>query len=178
MLSHACSWCPYCIVFCFKYFTAKLMLVPVFQLCCAHNCHVDAHAKNIPALIINVLCPILCKHKLLTQQLTVKFLPHPQLGGTSGVSVCTLVLHVHWLCLYSCFIVSQRPDQCTQAAQYRRLPTNQGPAGGYSSDQSEAEKIRHPHRVTESGTNQRIIYRSNYPYYAIWTEKIPYKETK
>ena len=126
------------------------MLVPVFQLCCAHNCHVDAHAKNIPALIINVLCPILCKRKLLTQQLTVKFLPHPLLGGTSGVSVCTLVLYVHWLCLYSCFMVSQRPDQCTQAAQYRRLPTNQGPAGGYSSDQSEAEKIRHPHRVTES----------------------------
>ena len=29
---------------------------------------------------------------------------------------------------------------------YRRLPTNQGPAGGYSSDQSEAEKF-----VTDTG---------------------------
>ena len=120
------------------------MLVPVFQLCCAHDCNVNAHAKNIPALIINVLCPILCKRKLLTQQLTVKFLPHPLLGGTSGVSVCTLVL-----CLYSCLVVSKGPDQCTQAAQYRPRPTNQGP-DSESSGQSEAEKIRQSDRVTES----------------------------
>ena len=31
------------------------------------------------------LCPILCKRKLLTQRLTAKYLPSPQLGGTSGV---------------------------------------------------------------------------------------------
>ena len=120
------------------------MLVPIllhyFWLCCVHDCNVDAHANNIPTLFITaVLCPILCKRKLLTQQLTVKFLLHPKLGGTLGVSVCTLVLYVHWLCLYNCLVVSQRPDQCTQAAQYKRRPTNQGPASE-SSDQSDCLK--------------------------------------
>ena len=139
-------------VYCSKYSTAKLMIVPIllhyFWLYLAHDCNVNAHAKNIPTLLMSVLCLILCKRKLLTQRLTVKFLLHPKLGGTSGVSVCTLVLYVHWLCLYSCLVVSQRPDQCTQAAQYKRRPTNQGPASE-SSDQSEAEKIRLSQRVTE-----------------------------
>ena len=34
---------------------------------------------------------------------------------------------------------------------YRRLPTNQGPAGGYSSDQSEAEKICDRHWTPDVG---------------------------
>ena len=49
----------------------------------------------IPTLFMTVLCSILCKCKLLTQRLTAKFLLHPQLGGTSGVSECTHVLYVH-----------------------------------------------------------------------------------
>ena len=44
---------------------------------------------------MTVLCSILCKCKVLTQRLTAKFLLHPQLGGTSGVSECTHVLYVH-----------------------------------------------------------------------------------
>ena len=160
-IKHWENWVLYCsvilshnahAVYCSKYSTAKLMIVPIllhyFWLCLAHDCNVNAHAKNIPTLLMSVLCPILCKRKLQTQRLTVKFLLHPKLGGTSGVSVCTLVL-----CLYSCLVVSKGPDQCTQAAQYRPRPTNQWP-GSESSDQSEAEKIRHP----ESGTNQSIIY--------------------
>ena len=79
-------------VYCLKYFTAKLTLVPIFlhyfYLYCAHDCNIDAHAKNIPTLFMNDFV-------LLTQQLTLKFLLHPPLGGPSGVSVCTLVLYVH-----------------------------------------------------------------------------------
>jgi len=45
-------------------------------------------------------------------------------------------------------VVSQGPDQCTQAAQYRPRPTNQGP-DSESSGQSEAEKIRQSDRVRE-----------------------------
>jgi hypothetical protein len=59
-----------------------------------------------------------------------------------------LCVHMYTDLLYRCLVVSLGLDQCTQTVQYiprstyRRLPTNQGPAGGYSSDQSEAEKIR------------------------------------
>ena len=87
------------VVYCSKYLTAKVMLMPItlhyFWLCLAHDCNVNAHAKNIPTLLMNVLCPILCKRKLLTQRLKAKFLVPPQLGGTSGVSECTHVLYVH-----------------------------------------------------------------------------------
>ena len=135
---------------CFKYFTAKSTLVSIllhyFLLCCSHDCNVDAHAKNIPTLVV-VLCPILCQRKLLTQQLTTKFLLLST--HSSGAPRGYLCVHMYTDWLYRCLVVSLGLDQCTQAVQYiprptyRRLPTNQGPAGGYSSDQSEAEKIRH-----------------------------------
>ena len=59
--------------------------------------------------------------------------------------------------LYNCLVVSQGPDQCMQAAQYRRCPTNQGP-GSESSDQSEASKRRQT-LPSPPLQNHIIIYR-------------------
>ena len=105
------------VVYCSKYLTAKVMLVPImlhyFWLCLARNCNVNAHAKNIPTLLMTVLCPILCKRKLLiTQRLKAKFLVPPQLGGTSGVSVCT---PVQWL--YISLVINQGTYQSVQTVQ-------------------------------------------------------------
>ena len=107
-IKHWENWVLYCsvilshnahVVYCSKCLTAKFMIVPIllhyFWICLAHDCNINAHAKNIPTLLMSVLCPILCKRKLQTQWLTVKFLLHPKLGGTSGVSECTHVLYVH-----------------------------------------------------------------------------------
>jgi hypothetical protein len=124
------------VVYCSKHLTAKVMLVPImlhyFWLCLAHDCNVNAHAKNIPTLLMTVLCPILCKRKLLiTQRLKAKFLVPPQLGGTSGVSVCT---PVQWL--YISLVINQGTYQSVQTVQtspnqsgtsIRRALTNQKP---------------------------------------------------
>ena len=112
MLAHNAT-----VVYCSKYLTAKVMLVPImldyFWLCLAHDCNVNAHAKNIPTLLMTVLCPILCKRKLLiTQRLKAKFLVPPQLGGTSGVSVCT---PVQWL--YISLVINQGTYQSVQTVQ-------------------------------------------------------------
>ena len=115
-MKHLENWVLYCsvilshnthAVYCSKYSTAIVMLVPImlhyFWLCLAHDCNVNAHAKNIPTLLMTMLCPILCKRKLLiTQRLKAKFLVPPQLGGTSGVSVCT---PVQWL--YISLVINQ-----------------------------------------------------------------------
>ena len=69
----------------------------------------------IPTLFMTVLCSILCKCKLLTQRLTAKFLLHPQLGGTSGVSECTHVLYVHCT-----FILGSARALTSLYRQYRR----------------------------------------------------------
>ena len=86
------------VVYCSKYLSAKVMLVPImlhyFGLCLAHDCNVNAHAKNIPTLLMTMLCPILCKRKLLiTQRLKAKFLVPPQLGGIC-VYTCTVTVHL------------------------------------------------------------------------------------
>ena len=46
---------------------------PESRYFCQYCCNVDAHAKNIPTLVV-VLCLIFCQPKLLTQRLTTKFL--------------------------------------------------------------------------------------------------------
>ena len=105
------------VVYCSKHLTAKVMLVPImlhyFWLCLDHDCNDNVHAKNIPTLLMTVLCPILCKRKLLiTQRLKAKFLVPPQLGGTSGVSVCT---PVQWL--YISLVINQGTYQSVQTVQ-------------------------------------------------------------
>ena len=84
---------------------------------------------------MTVLCSILCKCKLLTQRLTAKFLLHPQLGGTSGVSECTHVLQVHWLWMYSC-LVSAR----ALTSLYRQYRGRQNHCQKLAPDQSGALK--------------------------------------
>ena len=125
-IEHWENWVLYCSVmlshnahalYCSKYLTAKLVIVPIllhyFWLCLAHDCNVNAHAKNIPTLLMTMLCPILCKRKLLiTQRLKAKFLVPPQLGGTSGVSVCT---PVQWL--YISLVINQGTYQSVQTVQ-------------------------------------------------------------
>ena len=58
-------------VYCLKYFTLKLTLVPIllhyFYLCCAHDCNIDAHAKNIPTLFMTVLFLWMCVHMYCAQ---------------------------------------------------------------------------------------------------------------
>ena len=140
------------------------MLVPIllhyFWLCCAHDCNVDAHANNIPTLFITaVLCPILCKRKLLTQRLKAKFLLHPQLGGTSGVYMCTYVLQVHWLWMYSC-LVSAR----ALTSLYRQYRGRQNHCQKLAPDQSGALK-----KLTSAPTKPLT---HNYDHYIMMIEDV------
>ena len=117
---------------CFKYFTAKSTLVSIllhyFLLCCSHDCNVDAHAKNIPTLVV-VLCPILCRRKLLTQRLTAIARGH--LGGicvyTCALTDCTDASWSAWSWtsvhrLYSIYLTQPIRDQLAATALTNQRP--------------------------------------------------------
>ena len=130
------------------------ILLHYFWLCLNHVCNVNAHAKNIPTLLMTVLCPILCK--LLTQQPTAKFLLHPQLGGTSGVwYIC-----VHLYCTYSdCdhTFVSCQPwhlPVCTDSTEVARTT-----ARDRRLSQSDCQKNLH----TNGRKSRKVTYRARLP---------------
>ena len=97
----------------------------------------------IPTLFMTVLCSILCKCKLLTQRLTAKFLLHPQLGGTSGVSECTHVLYVH------CTFILGSARALTSL--YRQYRLRQNHCQRLAPDQSGALK-----KLTSAPTNPQL----------------------
>ena len=76
----------------------------------------------------------------------------------SWKSTDTRILWLFWKVLYSCLVVSQGPDQCTQAAQYRRRPTNQLVRDLTNQKPQKLDKHHHLRRTT----SLYIAYQTDY----------------
>ena len=89
-------------VYCLKYFTLKLTLVPIllhyFYLCCAHDCNIDAHAKNIPTPFMS--CARFCAPNPATD---IKVSSPPSARGLLG-GICVYTCNVRTDCV--CTVVS------------------------------------------------------------------------